>query len=141
MPRNRILGTVLAVLLLVAATACQAEETAAVTAEEGATADLPDWLNRVYPPPGAEAAVNDAIQVDYDVAGPDQTVRLSVDGVDVTAYADIQPGELQYDMDEGRAPAELDPGTHAAMVELVDAAEYGEQPEVLDRCEWEFTLL
>jgi len=44
-------------------------------------------------------------------------------------------------MDEGRAPAELDPGTHAAMVELVDAAEYGEQPEVLDRFEWEFTLL
>ena len=55
----------------------------------GATADLPDWLNRVHPPPGAEAAVNDAIQVDYEVAGPDQTIRLSVDGVDVTAYADI----------------------------------------------------
>lgn len=102
--------------------------------------ELPGWLSRVYPGPGAEGSVGQAMQVDYQVSGPEQNVRLFVDGVDVTTYAAIQPGELQYEIDQGLAPVELDPGPHRAAVELVDEPEQGEAVEVLDRFEWQFEI-
>jgi hypothetical protein len=94
----------------------------------------------VYPEPGAEGSVGQAIQVDYQVSGPEQNVRLFVDGVDVTIYSTIQPGSLQYDVAQRFAPVELDPGPHRAAVELVNEPEQGEAVKVLDRFEWQFEI-
>lgn len=102
---------------------------------------LPDWIERVHPDPGAEASGTPQIQVVHGAVGVREGVRLLVDGTDVTEYVTTtRPGVLAYDPNHPRAPVELDPGTHQASALRVRLDEFGEQHEVLDRFEWQFTL-
>jgi hypothetical protein len=134
MARNVIVAA--CVLLAFLLTGCNPE---AQIADPRERPGLPGWLSRVYPEPGAEGSVGE-IQVDYQVSGPEQNVRLFVDGVDVTIYSTIQSGSLQYDVAQEFAPVELDPGPHRAAVELVNEPEQGEAVKVLDRFEWQFEV-
>ncbi len=115
-----------------------------------ATAELPDWLARVYPEPGAELTATQAVQVDHDTLAADREVRLSIDGTDVTTYARIGPSTLEYDIDQTAAPVDLKPGSHTATVELYSvkagASEGVEsysasERNLLDTFTWEFTVL
>ena len=144
----------LAVLALAPA-ACAgdgAEEIQAVAEGEAASAaELPEWIEKLYPPPGAETAINQAVQVNHNIVDADQQVRLSIDGVDVTAYANAtSPGLLEYDIDQANAPVDLGPGEHEAVVELVRVTPGASEgvdsydPEVHETVEsyrWSFTVL
>lgn len=140
-PRTRttLLAAAITALLLLAACA---EDDAGASASAGST-DLPEWVERVYPAPGQDLATNPDVQVEHDLSAPDEGIRLSIDGVDVTAYADEGRGLLVYDPDRSPAPqpVELDPGEHTAQVErlAVDPAS-GEIEEVLGTFEWSFVI-
>jgi hypothetical protein len=62
----------------------------------------PDWLERVYPSPEAKTSATAMIQANFQSTGPNQTVRLLLEGTDVTSYATIRRGQLHYDPDDGR---------------------------------------
>lgn len=103
--------------------------------------DLPEWIQGVHPDPGAEASPTPQVQVIHGAVGVGEGVRLIVNGVDVTAHtAEARPGVLAYDPNRPRAPVEIDPGPNTASAERVRLDEFGEQPEVLDRFEWEFVV-
>lgn len=114
------------------------------TADEAAPVDdgaeVPDWIDRVHPEPGAQAVATPQVQVVHGQVGEREGVRLLVDGTDVTQYAGPRPGVLAYDPNRPQAPVELGPGTHEATALHVSLDEFGEQHEVLDRFEWEFTV-
>lgn len=108
---------------------------------------LPSWLVSVKPEPEEESAALRRIEVDYVLQTDGQNVRLSVDGTDVTSYADFGreqnvggPGTLVYDFEQGRQLVPLEPGEHTATVELVELEDLGEQPRVLDSYSWSFTI-
>lgn len=103
-------------------------------------AEVPDWIDSVHPEPGAETVATAQVQVVHGVAGEREGVRLLVDGTDVTEYAGPRPGVLAYDPNVSQAPLALEPGTHEATALRVSLDEFGEQHEVLDRFEWEFTI-
>lgn len=128
-----------ALVLAVLATAC-AQDPATTVADD----ELPQWVSRVYPPPGAEVATNAEIQVEHNLTAPDEQIRLSVDGTDVTVYSDLDNAELVYDMEDPRSPVVLDPGTHTATIERTRVPEDFDigvdQVEVLGVFEWEFTV-
>lgn len=133
---------VLLVVFAVLVAAC-AEDPGA-TAAPTEPAALPDWLRRVYPAPGQELTVTQDVQVQHNVTGPEEGIRLWIDGVDVTTYALEGRGELVYDPD--REPAEppvlLDPGRHQATAQRVRLdAETGQIEEVLQEYTWSFTVL
>lgn len=97
---------------------------------------IPDWIDEVYPEPGATAAVPDGVEVNHSVQGPNQDVRLIVDGTDVTTYATFEAGKMRYE--SGLGPVVLGAGPHTAEVQLVEVAEFGEQFQVIDSYTWEF---
>lgn len=150
----RLVGALLALvaLLLGACAGDGAEDIQAVAEGEAAdAADYPEWIEKLYPPPGSETAINQAVQVNHTAVGPNQQVRLTIDGVDVTAYAvDTSPGLLEYDIDQANAPVDLAPGEHEAVVELlrvtpsvsegVDSYD-PDVHEVVDSYRWSFTVL
>jgi hypothetical protein len=131
------------------AAACTSGEPAAVPSPS--PVEYPDWIERVYPPPGSELSVTETVQVDHDVVTSERAVRLTIDGVDMTTYADqADPGLLVYDPDhiDAQPPVELDSGEHEAVVELLDvrpATDEGgvgyEILDVLDTFTWTFTIL
>lgn len=117
-------------------------------AEPGSTEDLPDWLTRVYPAPGAETTATRSVQVEYPVT-EGREVRLLIDGTDVTTYARVGGGLLEYDVDQPVSPVELRPGSHTATVELyepsVESSESSEtfdpsERQLIDSFTWEFEL-
>lgn len=134
-----------AVMLLTGACADGTDDTAATTAPD----DAPDWITKLYPPPGAETTATRAVQVGYDTLPADREVRLLIDGTDVTVYAQQGPGLLEYDIDQDAAPVDLKPGKHEATVELynvqagasegVDSFSASERA-VIDSYTWEFQL-
>lgn len=151
MTRHLVLVTV-----AIALTACFGDGAEQIQAQvEGddaaARGDYPAWIEKLYPPPGSEASVTQAVQVDHNVVAADQQVRLIIDGTDVTSYAvATSPGLLEYDIDQPRSPVDLQPGEHTAVVELkrvtpgdsegVDSYD----PQVhatVDRFTWTFTIL
>lgn len=119
--------------------------------EATSVADAPDWIEKLYPPPGAETSVTQAVQVNHTAVTPNRQVRLSINGTDVTAYAiETSPGLLVYDIDQPDAPIELGPGEHEATVVLwrvqpgvsegVDSFD-PDVREVLDSFSWTFNVL
>ncbi len=116
---------------------------------------MPAWLASVYPAPGGNAPER-AVQVDYATLADGETVRLVIDGVDVTAQAIVSGstdtttadsvlappgGRLRYDPVETSAPlVELIPGDHAARVELVRSSGFGRPGVVVDDYHWTFTI-
>jgi|SRR5665811_1395776 len=129
-----------ALLLVALATACVGDPATSAESSEA----LPEWLERVYPPPGAELASNAEIQVEHNLTAPDEQIRLSIDGTDVTVYSDLDNAELVYDMEDGRSPVEVDPGTHTATVARTRVPEdfdiETDEVELLDTFQWEFTV-
>ncbi len=147
---NRVLAAATALLAaLLMMTACTPEETPVESSS--AAVDYPEWLERVYPAPGAELSVTQAVQVNHGVVTSERAVRLVIDGVDVTTYADQDsPGLLEYDPDDIQAqpPVELEPGEHSAVAELLDvrpATDPGglgyEVLGTIDTFSWTFTIL
>lgn len=103
----------------------------------------PAWVREVHPAPGAETTGLPEVQVSHEVVGTREDVRLVIDGIDVTQYAGPGQGVLTYkpgDGDEPRAPVELSPGTHRAVVQRVLLPEFGETYKVLDSFGWQFTV-
>lgn len=150
----RLVGALLALVALLSG-ACAgdgAEDIQAVAEGEAAdAADYPEWIEKLYPPPGSETAINQAVQVEHNAVGPNQQVRLTIDGVDVTAYAnETSPGLLEYDIDQANAPVDLAPGEHEAVVELMRVTPGASEGvdsydpdvhEVLESYRWSFSVL
>lgn len=143
-------GALTLVALALVATACDGDaeivprddpdDVAANDQPAVGVADLPDWLDRIYPEPGAETTATQAVQVIHNARGPEDGVRLYIDGVDVTTYSVQGRGQLVYDPDQEASPVRLEPGEHTAVVELVRLPEPGAQHELVDRFEWEFQV-
>ena len=143
---------VLLTLLLPACAGDGAEDIQAVAEGEAASAaEFPEWIEKIYPPPESETAINQAVQINHNVIAADQQVRLSIDGTDVTAYAtETSPGLLEYDIDQPNAPIELEPGEHEATVALfrvtpgasegVDSYD-ADVHEPIESYTWSFTVL
>ena len=160
-PTLRRVLVALVVALAATVAACNGDEPAEDPVDKGDTpaADLPDWIVEVHPAPGAEVTAIPAVQVDHEEVDPTREVRLSINDVDVTAYAaETSPGLIEYDPEaeldpdiaaEAPAPVELEPGEHVAVVELYEVEpdkfkETGdpdyEVVEQLDEFEWTFTI-
>ncbi|MEX0789952.1 MAG: hypothetical protein WD178_04170 [Actinomycetota bacterium] len=139
-PATALLAALLAVGLLAG---CGEEAAAPPAADEA----LPTWLVSVKPEPGEQSAVLRRIEVNYVLQTDGENVRLSVDGTDVTSYADFGreqnvggPGSLVYDFEQARELVPLEPGEHTATLELVRLENLGEQHEILDTFSWTFTI-
>lgn len=143
---NGAVALLAGLLLLVA---CADEEDP--IASDGVEAEYPEWVEKVYPAPGAETSATPAVEVNHNVVTSEREVRLSIDGVDVTTYADQHsPSLLEYDPGdiESNPPLELEPGEHEATLELLDVRPAtegdGTEYEVLDTLDtftWTFTIL
>lgn len=103
---------------------------------DGTDGEMPAWLQSVYPEPGATAAVPDAVEANHSIQGPDQDIRLVVDGTDVTTYASFEAGKVRYE--SGVGPVVLGTGRHTAEVQLVELDEFGGEYRVLDSFSWDF---
>ncbi len=103
-------------------------------------APLPAWLHAVYPAPGAEMSSVSVVEVDYRAAGR-RSVRLWIDGVDVTLYARPGEGQLHYDSDGERAPVTLEAGEHEAVAQLVRLPSFGDKHLLIDEFRWTFEVL
>lgn len=121
----------LVVLITMAVVACGDDE-----ATPGDTAPLPDWLESVYPEPGATVAVPDAVEVDHTLQRVEHDVRLIIDGVDVTTYATFEAAKIRYESGDG--PIELGDRRHTATVQRVRLPAYGVDYQVVDSFTWEF---
>ncbi|HWB72311.1 MAG TPA: hypothetical protein VG452_08830 [Egibacteraceae bacterium] len=130
------------------------------------TAELPPWLERIYPAEDQVVTVTRDVQVDHNLVEPDQGIRLLIDGVDVTTYSLEGRGELVYDPDRPIPPADppvgaredpaeqaaseapiaggpvdLSPGSHSATVQRVRVdPETGFIEETLDEFTWDFVI-
>lgn len=113
--------------------------------------DYPEWVDKLYPPPGSQTSATQSVQVDHSAIAADQQVRLIIDGTDVTSYSvATTPGLLEYDIDQAQSPIELEPGEHTAVVELnrvtpgsgegVDSFD-AEVHETIESFTWTFTVL
>ena len=98
--------------------------------------EMPDWLEEVFPAPGATVAVVDAVEVSHTIQGPDENVRLVIDGVDVTTYATFDAATLRYE--SGTGPVVLGSSRHVAEVQRVRLPAEGDTFEVVDSFSWEF---
>lgn len=137
----RIVAVLLALLVLVAAD-CTGDGSPPEVAGQATAADLPDWLREVYPPPGAELAANQEIQVDHEVLPAGQRLHLLIDGTDVSTAAEYQQTTLIYNPSRGQEIIELEPGLHTATVQLVEEPPPdGDVRPVLDQYEWTFNVL
>lgn len=134
----------LTIVLLLSGCAGDTDSGAAVTVDEA-----PEWVTKIYPPPGANTTATRAVQVQYETVGADREVRLLIDGTDVTTYARVGTGLLEYDVDQAASPVELDPGPHTATVELyevkVGASEGAESYSASERAKidsfsWDFQV-
>lgn len=133
----------IALLSLTLVSACvDSEETPA-----RASVTLPEWIVRVEPAPGQETSALRRVEVHHTVTTDGQSVRLSIDDTDVTAYADFGrednvggPGTLVYEFERARDFVALDPGEHTATVMKVRFTGIGEQYDVLESFSWTFTI-
>lgn len=135
-----LMGLLTALALL--AGACAQRDEARVPDPAGVVA-LPEWVSRVYPEPGAQVAGAANVQVEHALSEPDEGIRLSVDGTDVTIYAQEGRGLLSYDPDREPTtpPVELDPGDHRATVErLALDPQTGEIEDTVETFTWDFTI-
>lgn len=141
MPGTRIIFTaILALLVAVLASACTDPATVDTTAASQPTtaSQPPSWIEDVIPEPGAISAVPDAVEIDHNIVTTDEELRLIVDGIDVTAYAEFDAGKLRYE--SGAGPVELSPGDHTAEVQRVVLPADQTKYEVLDSYTWNFRV-
>lgn len=137
--RGHLRPIALALFVAAVLVACgQAEPDAASI--EGSSEELPPWIEQVRPPPGAESTAIRAIQVVHEPLSEREDLRLLVDGVDVTTYADRRLTVLEFDAAEDAAPIEFGPGSHQATVEYLRLPSPGERHEVIDTFTWRFTV-
>lgn len=150
---RRVAAVLAAVLLVVSGCDDSAQDEDAVDTAQ-ATADLPAWLEAVEPRPGASVGPDNRVAIRYPRTEPPREIRLEIDGVDVTAVADLNQdalentdltqtvGELVYMPDrlEVGAPVVLEPGEHSVRAVLV-RTEFGEQSVELDDFSWTFEIL
>lgn len=135
MPTRRT--TLLLALTLLATVTLAACGGGTATDGAGDGGSTPAWIVSVEPAPGATVAVPDLVRVTFQPTGPDQAVRLVLDGTDVTSYAVLDGDALVYDPNTG--PVRLEGGEHTATARLTerptnDATEYG----VVDEYDWSF---
>lgn len=133
-------GVVLLLLAMLALAGCAQRGVTTEAAGSGEPTELPDWLTTVHPDPGSVASPTPQVQATHGVVGALEGVRLFVDGVDVTQYADAKRGVIAYDPNRPQTPVELTPGVHEAAVRRVRLDEFGDTHEVLDGFEWRFTV-
>lgn len=117
-------------------------------ASEASPERLPPWLAKVEPAPGDTTSSLRVVEVEHRVLGDGESVRLLIDGVDVTQYADLGgerrisgPGRLLYDPERSNNIVPLRPGEHTATVQRVRLPGLGQQTEVLDSFTWSFSIL
>lgn len=145
--RPTLLAALLALTGLFAA--CGGDDDTGAGAEEQEA--LPTWIVSVRPEPGAENSTLRLVQVQHQVQPGGQNVRLKVDGVDVTSYAEFGseervtgPGHILFDPlndpQAANAPVDLRPGEHTATVELVELEEVGGPERVVDSFTWNFSI-
>ena len=108
-----------------------------VASPDPGTQQLPLWIDDVTPEPGATLTATDGVSVRFQLTDPDHTVRLIIDGVDVTAGSLAGPGFLRYE-DTGPGVIELEPGDHTAVAQLVIAEIDGVQAVVVEEYRWSF---
>lgn len=140
---KRIFGVLVSLVAVAALSACaQQTDIEDLPTEEGA--ELPAWVERVQPAPNSTSSGVSIVEVSHRVRGNQEGVRLLIDGIDVTTYADISRGLIHYDpsgtLDGQKAPVQLDSGTHEAVLQRVELPSFGEQHEVVDEFRWEFTI-
>lgn len=139
-----------ALLALASLPACGADGT---DVEPGAQSKqaLPSWLVDVRPDPGVEDSTLKLVEVEHTVQTGGRDVRLIIDGVDVTAFADFGseeritgPGHILFDPINDPQAAEttvtLDAGEHTATAQLVELDEIGGQEQVVDSFTWTFSI-
>jgi hypothetical protein len=68
----------------------------------------------------------------------DEEIRLIVDGVDVTTYAEFDAGKLRYE--SGAGPVVLSQGEHTAEVQRVVLPADQTEFSVLDSFTWDFRM-
>lgn len=144
--RPTLLAALLALTGFLAACGGDDDTEAGAEAQEA----LPTWIVSVRPEPGAENSTLRLVQVQHQVQTGGQSVRLLIDGVDVTNEANFGseervtgPGHILFDPDHpeaANAPVDLDPGEHTATVELVELEEIGGSEEVVDSFTWSFSI-
>lgn len=112
---------------------------------------LPSWIVSVRPEPGSESSSLQLVEVEHEVQTGGRSVRLIIDGVDVTSSSDFGseervtgPGLLQYDPlgtpETANPEVRLDAGEHTARVELVELEDVGGGEEVIDSFTWTFSI-
>lgn len=129
-------------VVLVAALALMAAgcATGAATEEAGGEqAPLPAWLLSVSPQAGEQWELDQRIEVSYDVP-ESQSVRMSIDGTDVTDVALLGDGQLTYDAQQAPAAVELGPGEHTVSLELVRTGNASEPDAPIDAYSWSFEV-
>lgn len=134
--RLRPLWMAIAIAALLTLAACSTTTDTASTSP--GTEPLPTWIDEVTPRPNAAYAPVEGVSVTYRPPGPDQEVRLIIDGVDVTADSLSGTDRLRYDADSGIVP--LDVGTHTAEARLVIVAADGVDTIAVDSYTWTFRL-
>lgn len=146
-PIRRTLLLAVTLLMAIVAAACGENGVEAPEAVDTSEPALPAWLVSVEPKPGQESAALRRVEVQHRVVTDGENVRLSIDGVDVTSYAEfgreetaVGPGLLVYDFEQARNFLPLDPGEHTARVDRVRLTGIGEEFEVLDSYSWSFTI-
>ncbi len=138
-PKRLIFPTVCCLLLA----ACAGPTVDDSTTEEA----IPPWIVSVEPRPGQDSAPLSRVEVKHRVQSGGESVRLEIDGTDVTAYSDFGradntggPGRLVYDPETPRVLVPLDPGEHEATLKRVQLIDAGERHRVLDTFTWSFTI-
>lgn len=133
-PRRRIV-LVLAAWLALLLAGCAIGTSEDVAADE--QAPLPAWLLTVSPQTGEQWELDQRIEVSYDVP-ESQSVRMSIDGTDVTDVALLGDGQLTYDVQQAPAAVELGPGEHTVTLELVRTGNASEPDAPIDAYSWTF---
>lgn len=134
--RVRYLISLVALLLSVAA--CAADQAADTVAAD--TPSPPSWIIDLSPPPGVEWELDQRVEVTYDVP-QDESVRLLIDGTDVTDDAELGDDQLTYDPQQAPTALEIGSGAHTATVERVRTGETSsEQDATLDTFTWDFEI-
>lgn len=133
----RVLSLFVLLVLTVSATACATGPSADVA---GDTPSPPSWILDLSPPPGADWELDQRVDVTYDVP-QDESVRLLIDGTDVTDDAELGNGQLSYDPQQAPTAVDLGPGDHTASVRRVRTGETSsEQDATLDTFTWDFRI-
>lgn len=136
-PENKMTRWLRLVVSLLLALVVPAACNGSTSSDNTTSGSQPNWIEDVVPEPGAVATVPQAVEIDHAVTGPTENVRLVIDGVDVTSYAQFDAGKLRYE--DGAGPVELTPGLHTAKAQRVRLPTADETDfQVLDSYTWEF---